>query len=118
MGEAIAYLLRRWEWFTQFLRVPGAMIDNNILEQSVKVVIRYRKNSYFYRTFFGAMIGDAMMSLLHTAAQAKIRIFDYFNDLQRYSEEVNTSPEKWLPWHYQETIKQWEAQPPEIMNSS
>ncbi len=118
MGEAIAYLLRRWEWFTQFLRVPGAMIDNNILEQSVKVVIRYRKNSYFYRTFFGAMVGDAMMSLLHTAAQAKIRIFDYFNDLQRYSEEVNTSPEKWLPWNYQETIKQREAQAPKVMNSS
>ena len=120
MGNAIAYLLKRWKWLTQFLRVPGAPLDNNIAEQSVKVIIRYRKTSYFYRTFLGARIGDAMMGLLHTTAKAQVSIFDYLNHLQYYSLQVNASPEKWLPWNYQETIQQLETQTPacEVLNSS
>ncbi len=104
LGEAITYMLKRWHWLTQFLRVPGAALDNNICEQAIKVVIRYRKNSLFYRTFYGASIGDAMMSLLHTAAKAKVNIFDYFTTLQEYAEFVRKSPESWLPWNYQQTL--------------
>ena len=103
LGEAITYMLKRWHWLTQFLRVPGAALDNNICEQAIKVVIRYRNNSLFYRTFYGASIGDAMMSLLHTAANAKVNIFDYLTTLQEYSELVQGSPENWLPWNYQQT---------------
>ena len=103
-GEAIAYLLKRWEWLTQFLRVPGAAIDNNLCEQAVKIVIRYRNNSLFYRTQFGAEIGDAMMSVIHTARHTGVNIFDYLNTLQTYAEEVQQSPQDWLPWNYQETL--------------
>ena len=102
-GEAIRYMLKRWRWLTQFLRVPGAAIDNNICEQAIKVVIRYRKNSLFYKTFYGASIGDAMMSVLHTAVNAKANIFAYFNALQQHTKQVQTSPENWLPWNYQQT---------------
>ncbi len=103
-GKAITYLLKRWEWLTQFLRVLGAALDNNICEIAIKVAIRYRKSSLFYKTFYGATIGDAMMSLLHTAACADINIFDYFNALQIYATQVQTTPESWLPWNYQATL--------------
>jgi transposase len=106
LGQAITYLLKRWHWFTQFLRVAGVSIDNNLCEQAIKVLIRYRRNSLFYRTFNGASIGDAMMSLIHTAVNNNINIFDYFNALQVHKEVVNESPEKWLPWCYQETIEE------------
>jgi hypothetical protein len=109
LGEAIAYMLKRWHELTQFLRVAGAQLDNNIAEQTIKVLIRYRKNAYFYRTFYGAEIGDAMMSVLHTAARHGISIFDYVNTLQSHREQVRTSPEDWLPWNVEETLNQLEA---------
>ena len=33
LGEAIRYMLKRWETLTRFLSVPGAPLDNNILER-------------------------------------------------------------------------------------
>lgn len=105
LGKAITYLLKRWYWLTQFLRVLGAALDNNICEIAVKIAIRYKKSSVFYKTFYGATIGDAMMSLLHTAAYADVNIFDYLNVLQYFATEVQAAPEQWLPWNYQSTIR-------------
>ena len=68
------------------------------------MVIRYRKNSLFYRTFHGANVGDAMMSVLHTCARAQVELFDYLNCLQQYTAEVKAMPENWLPWNYQQTL--------------
>jgi len=115
-GEAITYLLKRWHWLTQFLRVPGAALDNNLCEQAIKIVIRYRHASLFYKTFYGATVGDAMMSVLHTAAHAGVNIFNYLNTLQEYAEQVNLAPKEWLPWNYQATLAQLEA-PTETMAS-
>ncbi|MCP4494701.1 MAG: transposase [Gammaproteobacteria bacterium] len=112
LGEAISYLLKRWHWLTQFLHVPGAKLDNNICEQAIKILIRYRKASLFYRTFYGASIGDAMMSLLHTAAHAGVNIFDYLNRLQQHAQAVQASPEQWLPWNYKETLATLEQPTP------
>lgn len=105
-------MLKRWEWLTQFLRVAGAPLDNNICEQAIKVAIRYRKNSLFYRTFYGASIGDAMMSVLYTAKYNGINIFDYLNKLQENLNAVQENPERWLPWNYQETLALFNASPP------
>ena len=118
LGEAIVYLLKRWHWLTQFLRVPGAALDNNICELAIKVLIRYRKNALFYRTFYGARIGDAMMSILHTAAHAGVNIFDYLNTLQEHADLVQENPENWLPWCYQETVAAQTELPPVAVNSS
>ena len=113
-GEAIAYLLRRWDFLTKFLYILGAALDNNICERAIKILIRYRNNSRFYKTFYGASVGDAIMSLLHTAIAANINPFDYFNALQVYNEAVNAAPEQWLPWNYQDTLLQLtEASDPE-----
>lgn len=47
-GEAIAYMLHHWEALTLFLRQPGAPLDNNICERSLKKAILHRKNAYFF----------------------------------------------------------------------
>lgn len=111
LGKAITYVLKRWYWLTQFLRVLGAPLDNNLCERAIKILIRYRKSSLFYKTLYGASIGDAMMSVIHTAAQSSVNVFDYLNALQANEEAVNRSAEHWLPWNYQETLKQLEAPP-------
>ena len=49
-------------------------------------------------------IGDAMMSLIHTAVSSNINPFDYLNALQLYSSNIQAAPEKWLPWNYQDTL--------------
>jgi len=36
LGGAISYLLKHWEKLTLFLRVAGAPLDNNIVEQALK----------------------------------------------------------------------------------
>ena len=78
--------------------------SNNICEIAIKVLIRYRNNSRFYKTLYGASIGDAMMSVLHTAVTADINPFDYLNTLQLYSDAVQVNPDQWLPWNYQNTL--------------
>jgi transposase len=49
---------------------------------------------------FSAAISDVITSLIATAMQAGINVFDYFNAIQRHSQAVKEQPEKWLPWNY------------------
>jgi transposase len=86
--------------------VHHEVIDNNVCEIAIKVLIRYRNNSRFYKTFYGANVGDAMMSLLHTAVASNVNPFDYLNALQLHANQVQTAPEKWLPWNYQDTLRE------------
>ncbi len=77
LGKAMAYLLRHWEKLTLFLRVAGALLDNNICERALKKAIRHRRNSLFYKTHRGAHVGDVFMSLIHTCELSKANPFDY-----------------------------------------
>lgn len=104
LGEAMIYLLKHWYPLTQFVRIEGMPLDNNFCEQAVKVFIRYRKNALFYRTFYGATIGDAMMSVFQTCLYAQANVFDYLTTLQNHAQAVNDAPQNWLPWNYQQTL--------------
>ena len=107
MGRSIIYMLKRWHELTQFLRIAGVALDNNICEQAIKVFIRYRKNSTFYRTFKGACVGDAMMSVLHTAAHHGVNILDYLSNLQIHADQVQANPHVWMPWCYEKTLQSY-----------
>jgi hypothetical protein len=100
LGEAINYLLRRWESLTLFLRKAGAPLDNNICERALKKAILHRKNSLFYKTRNGARVGDIYMSLIHTCELNAVNAFDYLNELQLNASEVAEHPEQWMPWNY------------------
>lgn len=104
LGQAVRYMLRHWDALTKFLHVAGAPIDNSLCEQAIKVAIRHRRNSLFYKTFKGAIVGDCMMSVIHTSAKNKINPFEYLNELQRNAKHVRANPECWLPWNYQDTL--------------
>ena len=43
LGDALNYMLKRWETLTRFLSVPGAPLDNNIAERGLKMAILHRK---------------------------------------------------------------------------
>lgn len=104
LGKAITYMIKHWNELTQFLRVPGAPLDNNICEQSLKRCIMHRKNSLFYRTEHGAYIGDMYMSLIHTCNLMNINSFDYLVALQKNSAALFKDPSQWMPWNYKISI--------------
>jgi hypothetical protein len=104
LGKAISYTLRHWSELTLFLRQAGAPLDNNLCERVLKMAIRHRRNSLFYKTANGAAVGDLFMTLIFTAALNKINPFDYLVALQQHAAELRLHPSQWMPWNYRETI--------------
>ena len=105
LGEAINYMLKRWEPLTRFLSVPGAPLDNNIVERALKMAILHRKNSLSFKTLHGAHIGDVFMSLIHTCQLNRVNPFDYLMALQRHAAKAAKDPPAWLPWNYRQAIE-------------
>ena len=105
LGEAIKYLLKRWQPLTLFLRKAGAPLDNNLCERALKKAILHRKNSMFYKTRNGARVGDMLMSLIYTCELSATNAFEYLNQLQLNAEAVKECPTQWMPWNYREHVK-------------
>jgi len=74
LGQAIHYMLNRWQTLTRFLSVPGAPLDNNVAERALKMAILHRKNSLSFKTLHGARIGDVHMSLIHTCELNRVKV--------------------------------------------
>jgi transposase len=105
LGEAIRYMLKRWEPLTLFLRKAGAPLSNNIAERALKKAILHRRNALFYKTENGADVGDVFMTLVHTAELSGINPFEYLTELLRHPREVADNADAWLPWNYRQTIE-------------
>ena len=104
LGAALEYLRRHWTKLTLFLRVPGAPLDNNVVERALKKAILHRKNSLFYKTERGAEVGDVHMTLIHTCELCGANPSDYLTELQRHAAAVAAAPAEWLPWNYREAL--------------
>jgi transposase len=100
LGKAVAYLLGHWETLTQFLRVPGAPLDNNVAERALKLCIRQRKNSLFYATEHSAYIAGLLTSVIATCLQAGVNALAYLVAVQENRQAVFANPAAWLPWNY------------------
>lgn len=101
-GYAIRYMLNHWENLTRFLTVPGAPLDNNIVERALKKLIVYRKNSLFFANEYSAYVGCALISIMMTCDANNVNMIHYLNCLQENRFKVARQPEKWLPWNYQQ----------------
>lgn len=104
LGDAITYMLKHWHKLTLFLKQPGAPLDNNICERALKKAILHRRNSLFYKTENGALVGDILMSLIYTCELARANPFDYLTQLQRHAYDVAQNPAAWLPSTYRDTL--------------
>jgi transposase len=105
LGEAILYMQKYWDKLTLFLRQAGAPLDNNIVEQALKMAILHRKNALFYKTQNGARVGDLFMSLIHTCQLCGANAFDYLTELQRHRRELFQTPAEWMPWNYRNALE-------------
>ena len=104
LGQAIGYMLDRWEPLTRFLVVPGAPLDNNITERLLKTSILHRKNSLHYRTARGAEVGDIFMTVIQTCVANLSNPFDYMVAVVKNRQAVQEDPARWMPWNYKETL--------------
>ena len=104
LGQAIEYMQKRWTQLTQFLRVPGASLDNNVTERILKMAILHRKNSLFYRTQRGADVGDLFMSLVETCRANGGNPFDYMLAVLSNAKAAKADPGHWMPWNFREAL--------------
>jgi len=100
VGKAIAYMQAHWETLTRFLSIPGAPLENNVVERALKLFIRQRKHSLFYRTEHSAYIASVLTSLIATCLYAGGNVLDYLVALQEHRAAVFADPAAWLPWTY------------------
>jgi len=100
LGKAMAYMQGHWETLTRFLSVVGAPLDNNLVERALKLFIRQRKNSLFYKTESSAYIASVLTSLIATCLHAGVNALEYLVALQEHRAEVFAAPAAWLPWTY------------------
>jgi hypothetical protein len=101
VGKAMTYMQSHWDTLTRFLSVPGAPLDNNLVERALKLFIRQRKNSLFFATEHSAYIASVLTSLIATCLHAGGNALEYLVALQEHRQEVFAAPEAWLPWTYQ-----------------
>jgi len=111
LGDALIYLVKRWEPLTLFLRVPDAPLDNNAVERILKLAIRQRRASLFYRTMNGAFVGDVYTALIVTTHLHGGDPFRYLTALFTHAKAVAAAPHDWLPWNFQVALARL-AQPP------
>lgn len=102
LGKAIHYAIHQWNGFTEFLRTKNIFLDTNACERDVYFTILHRNNSLHYQTANGATVGDAFMGLFATCRACDINPLAYLGALISFAPDANSSPEKWMPWNYQE----------------
>ena len=100
LGKAITYFNNHFDRLSLFCQIEGAKIDNNFMEAMLKLIVRNRKNAYFYKTLAGASISDVITSFIATTMQADVNVLDYFNAVQRNRQAVKENPGDWMPWNY------------------
>ncbi len=105
LWEPIGFISNQWRRLTEFLRTPGVPLDTNLVEQMIKVIIRYRNNSRVYKTRNGAEVGDRMMSLIATACANDINPVCYIEWCLDNKEDMKKNPDKYLPRVYRKMIE-------------
>jgi len=98
LGKAMGDMQRHWETLTRFLAVPGAPLDNNLAERVLKLCIRQRNNSLFYKSTQSASIASVLTSLIATCVYAGVNALAYLVALHEHRGEVCADPAAWLPW--------------------
>jgi hypothetical protein len=104
LGKALEYERSLWPMLTRFTEIAGVPLDNNICERLLKLAIRHRRTSMFYKTMRGAEIGDIYMTLFHTARAAGVNAQEYLLALINNAEQMQSDASAWLPWNYRATL--------------
>ena len=64
----------------------------------------FRKNALFYKTENGSKVGGTFMSLIQTAKTNGANSLDYLTQLLKHAQELQHSPQEWMPWNYKTAV--------------
>lgn len=103
LAKACRYFVRHYDGLSQFCRTAQAPLDNNVMEEGLKIKIRARKTSHFYKTQIGADVANILTSVIATAYRNEKNPYAYLNVLQRHAQQVKGHAKAWLPWSVQDT---------------
>lgn len=84
--------------------MPGAPLDHNVVERALKLFIRQRQNSLFYKTAYSASSASVLTRLIATCIYAGGNVLDSLVALQEHRAEVWADPAAWFPWTSQASL--------------
>jgi hypothetical protein len=98
--KAVNYSLKRWHELTVFLREPGAPLNSNSAEQILKIPIRQRKNSQYFKTIVSAYLSTGIISIVMSCVFSQIDPVEYLTAIFKNKGKVLLNPSGWMPWEY------------------
>ena len=104
LGKVMKYWLNHKETLTKFLCIKGVELDNGRAERLLKEAILQRKNSLFFKTKYSAAVLSGLTGITKTCWENGINPYAYLNWIQENYKQVAATPEKYLPWCYNQYI--------------
>lgn len=98
VGQAIGYVLPRWEAFTRYCEDGSLAIDNNLSERMIRPCAIGRKNYLFFGSDEGGRAAAVLYSLMASAKANHVEPFAYIRDLiDRFAKETESDLQRLLP---------------------
>ena len=97
LGQAFEYIINHERRLSAFARHPGAPLDNNSCERTLRICVRLRETARFFRNPIGASVADTLLTVGGTAQACDANLMDYFVAAQRHADDVRQHPELWVP---------------------
>ena len=105
IGQALQYVLPRWDGLVRYCENGALSIDNNLSERSIRPVAIGRKNYLFMGSDNGGKAAAVLYSIMASAKANQVEPFAYVRDLlvrlTRVTPPPVTSllPDAWLVAH-------------------
>lgn len=105
VGQAIGYVLPRWEGLTRYCQDGCLAIDNNLSERMIRPCAIGRKNYLFFGSDDGGRAAAVLYSLMASAKANQLEPFAYVRDLidcfskESESDLTRLLPNTWLATH-------------------
>ena len=102
-AEALSYSINQEEYLRKFLDDPKIPMDNNIAERSIRSFCIGKHNWKIIDTIRGAQTSAMYYSIVETAKENNIRIYEYFKylltEIPKHMDETSLDfIEEMLPW--------------------
>ncbi len=104
-ATALKYGKKHIKGLSLFTSIEKAPLDNNIQERAFSFLSRHRRNSMHYQNLKGSMVGDILMSFIHTSQHNEIDPRKYLAWIHENQGEALQNPENYLPWKFIESFK-------------
>lgn len=98
VGQAIGYVLPRWEGLTRYCTDGILSIDNNLSERMIRPCTIGRKNFLFFGSDRGGHAAAVLYSIMASAKAREVEPFLYVRDLlETFAREDETDLDQLLP---------------------